>query len=197
MKTSLQHAFAVAALLGLCGVTLPAHAAEIVIVDLQRVYTESTAGKDAQAKLKAIADGITRELDPEAKALKAESDGTWAPRFKDKNSDQVNAELNKDAALKAKYVTYAQRENAFAQKQQVRRAELDATQQQTIQAVLAAAEPDVRAAMTAKGAVVVLDRSNVAILAPAADVTADVLSRFNNRVKTVDVKKVDLTQPQK
>ena len=197
MKKSVQHAFAAAALLGLLGAAVPAHAAEIVIVDFQRVYAESTAGKDAQAKLKAIADGITRELDPEVKALKAESDATWAPRFKDKTTDQVNAELNKDAALKAKYVTYAQRENAFAQKQQVRRAELEATQQQTIQAVLNAAEPDVRAAMAAKGAVVVLEKNNVAISAPAADVTLDVLSRFNNRVKTIDVKKVDLTQPQK
>jgi Skp family chaperone for outer membrane proteins len=197
MKKSIQHAFAAAALLGVCGAAVPAHAAEVVIVDFQRVYAESTAGKDAQAKLKAIADGVTRELDPEAKALKAESDSTWAPKFKDKTGDQVNAELNKDAALKAKYVTYAQRENAFAQKQQVRRAELEATQQQTIQAVLNAAEPDVRAAMTAKGAVVVLEKNNVAISSPAADVTVDVLTRFNNRVKTIDVKKVDLTQPQK
>ena len=63
--------------------------------------------------------------------------------------------------------------------------------------MIEAASPDVKGAMTAKGANVVLEKGAVVWASDAVDITADVLSRFNARVKTVPVTKVDLTQQQK
>jgi Skp family chaperone for outer membrane proteins len=175
----------------------PALAADIAVVDLQRVFAESAAGKSAQAQLKTIGDNVQKELDPEAKALQSEKDTTWAPKFTGKTDQQASAELEKDQALKTKYLTYVQRTNALLQKGELRRGEMQATEQTAVQAVLQAATPDIRAAMTAKGATVVLEKGSVIVAADTVDITADVLSRFNARVKTIPVAKVDLTQPQK
>ncbi len=175
----------------------PALAAEIAVVDLQKVYAESAAGQSAQAQLKAIGDNVQKEFDPEAKALQSEKESTWAPKFTGKTDQQASAELDKDQALKSKYMTYVQRTNALLQKGELRRGEMQATEQNAVQAVLQAAAPDVKAAMTAKGSVVVLEKGSVVVAADTVDITADVLSRFNARVKTVPVTKVDLTQQQK
>jgi Skp family chaperone for outer membrane proteins len=176
----------------------PAFAADpVAVVDLQRVYAESAAGKSAQAQLKAISETVQKELDPEAKALQSEKEATWAPKFNGKTDQQASAELEKDQALKTKYMTYVQRTNALLQKGELRRGEMQATEQSAVQAVLQAAAPDVKASMTAKGASVVLEKGSVVTAADAVDITTDVLSRFNARVKTVPVSKVDLTQQQK
>jgi Skp family chaperone for outer membrane proteins len=198
MSQFFRFACAAIALLGLSTVAGPAMAADaVVVVDLQRLYGESVAGKSAQAQLKSIGDNVQKELDPEAKALQTEKDATWAPRFKGKSDQQAAAELEKDPALKSKYVAYVERGNALVQKSQLRRGELQATEQAAVQAVIEAASPDVKGAMAAKGASVVLEKGAVVWATDAVDVTADVLSRFNARVKTVPVTKVDLTQQQK
>lgn len=198
MSQFFRFACAAIALVGLSTAAGPAMAADaVVVVDLQRLYGESVAGKSAQAQLKAIGDNVQKELDPEAKALQAETDATWAPRFQGKSDQQMSAELDKDPALKTKYVAYVQRRNALVQKTQLRRSELQATEQGAVQAVVEAASPDVKGAMAAKGANVVLEKGAVVWANDAVDVTTDVLSRFNARVKTVPVTKVDLTQQQK
>lgn len=199
MTQILRFAGAAIALMGLSALSAaPALAADaVVVVDFQRVYAESEAGKSAQAQLKTIGDNMQKEIDPEAKALQTENDGTWAPRFKGKTDQQANAELDKDPALKAKYVAYLQRRNALVQKSDLRRGELQATEQKAVQSVLQAASPDVKSAMAAKGASLVMEKGSVVLSADSIDITADVLSKFNARVKTVPVTKVDLTQQQK
>lgn len=196
MMQSLRFAGAAVALIGVS--TGSAFAADpIVVVDLQRVYAESAAGKNVQAQLKTIGETAQKELDPEAKALQAEKDGTWTPRVQGKTDQQFSAELEKDKALKDKYVSYVQRGNALMQKSEIRRAELQATDQSAVQAVLQASLPDVKAAMAAKGATVVLEKGSAITAADSVDITADVIKRFDARVKTIPITKVDLTKQQK
>lgn len=183
----------------LFGAAAPAAAqaagASIVVVDFNRVYSESLAGKDAQAKLKAIGDAVNKELQPEATALQAEQTAL-GPKFQGRTQEQIVEDLKKDKALATKYDAFIQRTDKFMGLRQLRAQELQATTQKTLNDVLQAAAPDVTAAMTAKNASIVLERRDVITLAPASDISTDVINRFNARVKTIAVAKVDLTKQQ-
>jgi Skp family chaperone for outer membrane proteins len=188
-----------AAALGLAALSFaaPANAqagsSAVAVVDFNRVFAESAAGKDAQAKLKAIADSINAELKPDATALET-TQKALAPRLDGKTPEQQEDELKKDKALSTQYTTFMQKRAQLAQKSQLRSQEMEATRQKAFGDVVQAAGPDITAAMQAKGAVVVMDRESVAIMAPQADVTTDVITRFSNRIKSVPVAKVDLTK---
>ncbi|MGE3303783.1 MAG: OmpH family outer membrane protein [Hyphomonadaceae bacterium] len=175
----------------------PAQAAggSAVVIDLQKVYAESLAGKDAQAKLKGIADNVTKELQPEGAALQSEQQ-QLGPKFQNKTQQQIIDDLKKDPALQTKYNSFIERLDAFQQKRALRQQELAATQQKAISDVLNAAQPDVDAAMNAKGAQIVFEREGIVAASPTIDITADVMTRFNGRVKSVAVTKVDLTKKQ-
>ena len=172
-----------------------AGATPVVVIDSTRIVGESLAGKDAQAKLQAIATGVQKELEPESTALQAEQKAL-GPSFEGKSEEQIAAALRADKNLSTKYNSFIQRTEAFRQKSQLRAQELEVTRRQTISDVLTAADPDVASAMQAKGAQVVLERQAVITVGPNADVTTDVINRFNNRVKTINVAKVDLTKQQ-
>jgi outer membrane protein len=174
----------------------PAWAADpVVVVDFQRLYKESTAGKDAEAKLKAIADGIQKELQPEGAALQTEQQAL-GPKFQGKTQEQIVAALKADQSLQTKYNAFIQRSDAFLQKRSLRQQEFAATEQKAVSDVLNAAAPDVTAAMNAKGAAVVIERRDVVTSTPNVDITADVVNRFNQRVKSVPVALIDLTKRQ-
>lgn len=169
--------------------------AGIVVVDFSRVYSESLAGKDAQAKLKAIGEAVNKELQPEATALQAEQTAL-GPKFQGRTQEQIVEDLKKDKALATKYEAFIQRSDKFMQLRQLRAQELQATNQKVLSDVLQASSPDVAAAMAAKNASIVLERRDIVTLAPAADISTDVINRLNARVKTMTVAKVDLTKQQ-
>lgn len=166
-----------------------------VVVDLERVYAESLAGKDAQAKLKAIATQAETEFAPEAKALDTEKTAL-GPKFAGMTEQQAADTLSKDAALAAKYQGFMQRAATFEQKRAIRQQEIVATERAAVSQVVTAAVPDVQAAMTARNALVALDVSTTVYKDAKADVTSDVIARLDQRVKTVTVTKVDLTKAQ-
>lgn len=168
-------------------------ASAAVIVDLERVFTQSLAGKDAQTKLKAIAAQAEQEFGPEAKALEADKTAL-GPKFTGLNDQQAADVLSKDAALATKYNGFVQRLGAFEQKRNLRQQEIAETERAAVAQVVQAAVPDVQAAMTAKGAVVAIDASSAVYKDDKVDVTADVIARLDQRVKTVTVSKVDLTK---
>lgn len=165
----------------------------VVVVNLDRIYVESLAGRDAQAKLKGIAQAVTKELEPESKSLQAEQT-QLGPRFKDKTQEQVVEELRKDPALNTRFNTYLQRLDAHLGKQQLRRQELAATEEKAVRDVLSAAGPMINESMAARGASVVLSAGSIVTGAASVDITPDVIARLNARVKTVEVSKIDLAQ---
>lgn len=167
----------------------------IVVVDFSRVYAESLAGKDAQAKLKAIGDAVNKELQPEATALQAEQ-AALGPKFQGRTQEQIIDDLKKDKVLAGKYDAFIQRSDKFMNLRQLRSQEMQATSQKALSDVLQAAATDVNAAMAAKNASIVLERRDVIAMAPASDISTDVINRFNGRVKTMAVAKVDLTKQQ-
>jgi Skp family chaperone for outer membrane proteins len=170
-----------------------AAASGAVVVDLERVFAQSLAGKDAQAKLKAIAAQSEQEFGPEAKALDAEKTAL-GPKFQGMTDQQAIDAMSKDPALAAKYQGFVQRIGAFEQKRSIRQQEIVATERAAVAQVVTAAVPDVQAAMTARNALVAIDASSAVHAEAKADITADVIARLDQRVKTVAVTRVDLTK---
>lgn len=188
------------ALVGAAAFVQPAAAqaagTQVVILDFARVYQESLAGKDASAKVQAISEQVNKELDPEAKALQAEQTAL-GPKFQGRTQEQIIEDLKNDKALATKYDAFIQRADAFMRLRQLRAQELQATSEKAVSDVLSSAATDVQAAMTAKNASIVMERRDVVTFNSAIDISADVITRLNGRVKTATVTKVDLTkQPQ-
>lgn len=195
-RASFAAAFALAAFAGpVAGALAQPAGPSAVVVNLERVFAESLAGKDAQTKLKAIAAQAETEFSPESKAIDAEKTAI-GPRFNGMNDQQAADAMTKDPALAAKYKALMQRMAAFEQKRNIRQEEIAQTERAAVSQVVTAAVPDVQAAMTAKGAIVSVDASSAVYVDPKADVTADVIARLDQRVKTVTVTKVDLTKAQ-
>lgn len=172
-----------------------AFAAEILVVDYGRVYRDSLSGKDAQNKLRALSDAVVRELQPEADAARADQQ-SLATRFQGKTEQQASDELQKDAALRKTYEDASQKIQAFTQKQQLRQQELQETERRAVAAVLKGTEPILREMLTEKKAIAVLESAAVIVSAPSADITTEVISRLDARVKAIPVTKVDLVAEQ-
>lgn len=172
-----------------------AFAAEILVVDYNRVFRDSLSGKDAQNKLRALGETVARELQPEADAARADQQ-SLATRFQGKTEQQATEELQKDPALRKTYETAAKKIEAFTQKQQLRQQELQETERRAVAAVLKGTEPILRELLAEKKASVVLESAGALVAAPTADITTEVISRLDTRVKAVPVTKVDLVAEQ-
>lgn len=163
----------------------------VLVVDFQRVFRDSLAGKDAQAKLRGVGEQINAELKPEVDAFNAERE-KLGPRFKDKSQEQVIAELQKDESLRKQYEAVLTRLQALQDKQQLRTQEMQATEQRALAAVIKGTEPILNELLSERDAAVVLERGAITIAAPSSDVTAEVVKRLDTRLKAVAVSKVDL-----
>lgn len=172
-----------------------AFAAEILVVDYNRVFRDSLSGKDAQNKLRALGETVARELQPEADSARADQQ-SLATRFQGKTEQQATEELQKDPALRKTYEAAAKKIEAFTQKQQLRQQELQETERRAVAAVLKGTEPILRELLAEKKASVVLESAGALVAAPTADITTEVISRLDTRVKAVPVTKVDLVAEQ-
>lgn len=172
-----------------------AFAAEVLVVDFNRVYRDSLSGKDAQNKLRALGETVARELQPEADSARTDQQ-SLAARFQGKTEQQAADELQKDPALRKTYDTAAQKIQAFTQKQQLRQQELQETERRAVAAVLKGADPVLRELLAEKKALLVVEAATAVAVAPTADITTEVIARLDTRVKAVPVTKVDLVAEQ-
>lgn len=183
--------------LSLASIAAPtmAYAAEVLVVDFNRVYRDSLSGKDAQNKLRGLGESVARELQPEADAARTDQQAL-ATRFQGKTEQQAAEELQKDAALRKTYDAAAAKIQAYTQKQQLRQQELQETERRAVAAVLKGADPILRELLTEKKASVVVEAASTVASAPAVDITTEVIARLDTRVKAVPVTKVDLVAEQ-
>jgi Skp family chaperone for outer membrane proteins len=106
----------------------------------------------------------------------------------------LNDEVGKNPALRSRFEAFNRR--VEAQQVRQRRAQqefqlsLNKAQQELGEAVRVAAQE----AMTARGATIVLDASQVIVNAPTVDITGDVISRLNARKPSIQVVRQRLPQ---
>ena len=170
-----------------------AASAAVVVVDVDRIYKESTVGKYAQGQLKTIASGVDAELGPTARALQTDEEAFNA-KIQGKNEAQVKAALSSDKDLAAKYMSIMQRRQAFDDKRSLRTQELTATSQKALADVGAKAQPVVEAIMKQKGASIVLEKNSTVANSADVDITNDVLAQLNKSLQSIPIAKVDLSK---
>ena len=150
----------------------------ILVVDFQKIRQTSPAGVDFNNKLRALAEQKTTEFQTQnqaaANALQSEANALQAAV-----ANKTEAQVMADPALKTRLDTQQRRGQDLAMKKEIFERSGQQTSLRAEQQFLNLLDPIVSQIMTQRGAVVVLDRSQVAKVLPAAEVTAEVETRFN------------------
>ncbi|KAF0187297.1 MAG: OmpH family outer membrane protein [Hyphomonadaceae bacterium] len=150
----------------------------VIVMDLERLRSQSTAWPDMQQKLKTLVDQKANEFrtQNQAAATQLETEGrALAPLLQGQNPQQIAA----NPALKTRVEQQIRRENDLKQKQQIFEYSVQATQQRADATLMQALDPIVDQIMTQRGAVIVVDRSQIAKARSTVDITQDAVTRFN------------------
>ncbi len=169
----------------------PVQSGPVVVMDYQRILQTSMAGRDLDAKLRQIAETMQGELQAETTAVQTEAQALQAAT-QGRSSDQIS----RDTALRARIDAFNQRAEALRQQQMIRARDLDYTRQQALIEFNRGLEPIVQEVMTARRAAVVIDRSDAQLVADGVDATTDIVSRLDQRVRTVNVSRQAAPPPQ-
>ena len=163
----------------------------IIILDYERVLGTSVAGHDVESKLRNIATQMQTELNPEQTAIQTE-----AQSLQTATQGQSPDQIQRNSALNSRITAFNTRAETFRNHQITRQRDLEYTRQQALAEFNRQLQPIVTEVMNARHAQVVLDRGAVQMAAPSLDATADVVSRLDQRVRTVNVTRQTAPAPQ-
>lgn len=163
----------------------------VIVMDYERVLTTSVAGRDVEAKLRQIAEQMQAELQPEQTAVQAE-----AQALQTATRGQTQEQIQRNSSLNQRVTAFNTRAEAFRAQQVTRARDLEFTRQTALQEFNRQVEPIVTEVMNARRAGVVVDRSSVQIMAEGVDATADIISRLDQRVRTINVTRTAAPAPQ-
>jgi Skp family chaperone for outer membrane proteins len=163
----------------------------VIVMDYERVLTTSVAGRDVEAKLRQIAEQMQAELQPEQTAVQTE-----AQALQTATRGQTPEQIQRNSSLNQRVQAFNTRAEAFRAQQVTRARDLEYTRQQALIEFNRQVEPIVMEVMNARRAGVVVDRSSVQIMAEGVDATADIISRLDQRVRTINVTRQSAPAPQ-
>lgn len=159
-----------------------AQGTSVVVIDQERIMTQSQGGQDIAAQVEQIGTTIQSELTPEATAIQ-EQGQSLETRTANMSMEAIAA----DEALRTEVEAYAQRAQQFNRKRQIAAAELQATERAAWMKFFQALQPVLEEVVTETGADVMLDSSQVVWSAEAIDVTQSVITKMNAAMPTVEV----------
>ncbi len=163
----------------------------VIVMDYERVLTTSVAGRDVEAKLRQIAEQMQAELQPEQTAVQTE-----AQALQTATRGQTQEQIQRNSSLNQRVTAFNTRAEAFRAQQVARARDLEYTRQQALLEFNRQVEPIVTEVMNARRAGVVVDRSSVQIMAEGVDATPDIISRLDQRVRTINVTRQTAPAPQ-
>lgn len=154
-----------------------------VVVNYQRVLTESALGRDLTAKLQTVRTQIGTEaqsLAPERQSIEQE-----AQRLQTTLRNQSAEQIRNNAQAQA----LAQRQQALQQRAAGLQGDLECTQLIALRDVEQQIDPIVRAVMQSRGAGIVIDSRNVTQSLPEFDITTVVIQQLdgNQATRTANV----------
>jgi Skp family chaperone for outer membrane proteins len=152
----------------------------VVVFTLQGVMGATAAGRDMGTKLQNIRATMVAELEAEGRALTAERE-----RFLQTPASQLQAPETRraEAALQ-------QRFEAFEIMGRRTEIDLQATTERAQNQFLQALQPVLQGVMERRGAVIVLERSQVTIAVPGVDISRELVTALDAAVTTIDVARV-------
>lgn len=150
--------------------TAPARSFTAIVIDVDRVISESSAGKSVQATIRPQADAfqarqkkLQGDFDAETQALRT----------------QAQSKTIAQDVVEAKARDLQQREQTAGTDLANRKNAIQSTQNAMFNQILDAMNPIIVALMKERGAIIALPRSAVLQRADSVDVTPDVISRLD------------------
>jgi Skp family chaperone for outer membrane proteins len=150
----------------------------VVVINLQKVRADAPAWTDMNTKLKTLVEQKSTEFrtQNQSAAQQMETEGrALQPLLQGKTQAQIMA----DPGLKTRLENQVRRERELQQKQQLFEYSVRATTERADGQLLELLDPIIGQIMTQRGAVVVLDRSQIAKAVPGVEITQDATTRFN------------------
>jgi Skp family chaperone for outer membrane proteins len=150
----------------------------VLVLNLQKLRQDAPAWADMNTKLEKLVTQKTNEFrtQNQAAATTVENEArALRPLLQGKTEQQVMA----DAALKTRFETQVRRERDLAQKQQLFQYSVQATTEAADRQLVSLLDPIVGQIMSQRGAVVVLDQTQIAKANPSVEITQEATTRFN------------------
>lgn len=151
---------------------------QVVVINLAKVRSDAPAWADMNTKLKTMMEQKSSEFraQNQAAAQTLQTEGAaLRPLLQGKTEAQVNA----DPALKARVEAQVRRERDLGQKQQLFQYSVQATTERADAQLLELLDPIIGQIMTQRGALIVLDRTQIAKASPSVEITQEATTRFN------------------
>lgn len=178
----LTAAFVLALASALAAAPAFAQGTKVVVVDQNRVLTESRAGQDIQTKIENIEAEMQRELEPTAQSLQSLGETIEA-----KTANMTPEAMRADTDLQQQARSYQSQLQSFASERDKRATELAITERRASIAFGQALKPVLESVMAEEGAQVMLQASDVVLSLPAVDVTDKVIARLDAEAPTIAV----------
>lgn len=152
-------------------------AASVVVINFQRVLSESVLGRDMSAKLQQIRSQVAQEaqaLQPEGAAIEQE-----AQRLAVATRNMTPEQIRNNATYAPQFQSFQQRRQQFQARQQGLQGDLECTQVFALRDFDRLSSPILRSTMESRGAGVVVDATNVLQLLPEFDITNSVIQQLD------------------
>jgi len=159
----------------------------ILVINQAQLLAQSKAGKDATAQIETIQKNVTGELNDERSKLEADvksyqsNKDLWAQDVRQQKERELQARSQYQLPQMAKTM-----EQILVQT--VRKAEND---------ILTEADPIMQNIVDKRGATIVLERNSVLFAAEETNITQEVISKLDKKIKNVPVKSVSLADMKK
>jgi outer membrane protein len=168
-----------------------AQAGSVIVIDGQRVMTNSQAGRDMNTKLRAIETQMQQELQPEAQALQTEGQAINQAR-----GNQTEEQIRRNSQLTQRMEAYQRRAQAFAARRQQMARDLEYTTVTARNEFGRHAKTALDQVLQQRRAAVAIDASVVQSNTNNVDATNDMISRLDGAVRTINVTRQTAPQPQ-
>lgn len=177
---------AVVGLAALMMMTVSAAAqSKVLVVDSQRIVSESEVGKHVKRQIEAIGKTMSSELKSTASPLQTTGQSLNA-ELQGKTPAEQKAAIQSRPDLQKKYVEFLQTENTVKQQAQVKKYEMAVTEQKAKIQIATKMQEIIEAIAKERGADVVLDKSTI-IYGDPVDITDAVMSRLNSQMTRISV----------
>lgn len=164
-----------------------AKAPVILTVSMETVIAQSKAGQTIPGQAEEVSNSVAKELEAEQSKLQ-----------KDIENFQKNAELmSEEVRQQTGQELQARAQYAMPQRQQIAEQAFRVAIQNAQVKIVNEAQPILKDIIDRRGATVMLDTTSVLYAAVETDVTQEVISALDKKMKTVEVQKISLAEIEK
>ncbi len=159
----------------------------ILVINSAQIVNQSKAGKTIPDQAKAVQESVIKELEAEVNKLKKDIENYQ--KNASLMSDEVRQRTEKELQVRQQY--------GLPQRQKIVSQVFDQALQNAQNKILIESQPIMKDIIEKRGATIVLDTSQVMYAAVETDITQEVISILDKKLKTVEVEKISLAEIEK